>query len=118
MILQIIYFCFCINSKILVVMVLDFRHNEDTNKEEELMKAIVHLEPKEFIETMYKEKGEMKAHPYVLDCGLAAMIYMFDGTDGNTYYLDRAFTACPEVIAHQDKYRLHADMYRKVALIH
>ena len=54
MILQIIYFCFCINSKILVVMVLDFRHNEDTNKEEELMKAIVHLEPKEFIETMYK----------------------------------------------------------------
>ena len=82
------------------------------------MSAIVHLEPKEFIETMYEQKGKMKVHPYVLDCGIATMFYMFDGTDGNTYYLDRAFTACPEVIAHQDKYRLHADMYRKVALIH
>ena len=67
---------------------------------------------------MYQVQRKIRVHAYVLDCHIATMIYMFDGTDGNTYYLDRAFTACPEVIAHQDKYRLHADMYRKVALIH
>lgn len=82
------------------------------------MSAIVHLEPEEFVQYMFQQQGEMKSHPYVLDCGIATMIYMFDGKDGNTYYLDRAFTSCPEIINQQSKEVLHADMYRKVALIH
>ena len=38
---------------------------------------------------MYQVQGKMRAHAYVLDRNIAAMIYMFDDQEGNTYYLDR-----------------------------
>lgn len=78
------------------------------------MAAIVHLEPKEFVEKLFETQTIMEAHPYVLNNGVAAMIYMFQGNDTNTYYLDRAFTSVP--VDDVDPNSLHADMYRKVAL--
>lgn len=57
--------------------------------------AIIHLEPKELVETMYQVQGKIRVHAYVLDCHIATMIYIFDDKNGNTYYLDRPFTACP-----------------------
>lgn len=57
--------------------------------------AIIHLEPKELVETMYQVQGKIRVHAYVLDCHIVTMIYMFDDKNGNTYYLDRPFTACP-----------------------
>lgn len=80
--------------------------------------AIIHLEPKELVETMYQVQRKIRVHAYVLDCHIATMIYMFDDKNGNTYYLDRPFTACPEVIKKMGKQCIHADMYRKVALFH
>ena len=52
------------------------------------------------------------------ELSLAILNYMFDDKNGNTYYLDRPFTACPEVIKKMGKQCIHADMYRKVALFH
>lgn len=82
------------------------------------MSAIIHLEPKEFLDTMVQVQGKIRAHAYVLDCHLAAIVYMFDDKDGNTYYLDRPFTACPEKIKKLGFQYIHADLYRKVALYH
>lgn len=80
------------------------------------MKAIVHLEPKEFIETLFTNQADITARPYVLDNGVAGLVYMFDGKDNNVYYLDRMFTTRQEVVDQMNKEDLHAEMYRKVAL--
>ena len=65
---------------------------------------------------MYQVQGKMRAHAYVLDRNIAAMIYMFDDQEGNTYYLDRPFTSQSESINKISKQRIHSNMYRKVAL--
>ncbi len=75
--------------------------------------AIVHLEPKEFIEMACNNHKEISARAYVLDTGVAGIVYMFQGNDGYLYYLDR-FNGAKEVTT--DPYALHAELYRKVAL--
>lgn len=80
------------------------------------MKAIVHLEPQEFIEAVYTNQANITARPYVLDNGVAGMVYMFHGKDQNVYYLDRMFGFKQDIINQMSKEDLHAEMYRKVAL--
>lgn len=81
------------------------------------MSTIIHLEPEQFLQTLYQNHSKMKFHVYPLECGVAAIIYMFDGNDGNTYYLDRPFGVNPARLP-LNSYSVHSDMYRKVALYH
>ena len=56
---------------------------------------------------------KIDAHPYVLDNGLATMIYMFQ-SEGMIVFLDRIFTYNDCV--NQDWEGYHAQIYSKIAL--
>ena len=74
--------------------------------------GIIHLEPNEFYCLAHKQK-KIDAHPYVLDNGLATMIYMFQ-SEGMIVFLDRIFTYNDCV--NQDWEGYHAQIYSKIAL--
>ncbi|MBB5183404.1 hypothetical protein [Catenisphaera adipataccumulans] len=80
------------------------------------MTNVVHLEPKEFVEKLSAQHKQIYARPYVLDNGIAGLVYMFDGKDSNVYYLDRMYAPRQQEVDQIDFYTLHAELYRKVAL--
>ena len=49
---------------------------------------VVHLEPEEFMKILQKEQLSVYARVYVLDSGIAGLIYMCSDSH-NLYYLDR-----------------------------
>ncbi|MBB5183402.1 hypothetical protein [Catenisphaera adipataccumulans] len=79
--------------------------------------TIIHLEPQEFTEKLFVYRAIVYARPFVLENHIAGMVYLFDGSDGDVYYLDRIYNAYrQEEIDRMDPQRRHADLYRKVAL--
>ncbi|MBP3853023.1 MAG: hypothetical protein J6D18_00475 [Erysipelotrichaceae bacterium] len=75
---------------------------------------LIHLESKDFMECMMAQKQTVQAHPLVLDCGLATMVYLFVGKEQTIYYLDALFTCRPDINQHKENY--HSEIYTKVAL--
>ena len=78
---------------------------------------VVHLEPEEFIKILQKEQLSVYARVYVLDSGIAGLIYMCSDSH-NLYYLDR-FVPAPNKQEDFDKisfYDVHKDLYRKINL--
>jgi hypothetical protein len=75
--------------------------------------TLIHLEPEEFVETLYARKGSLKTEAIVLDNGVAGMVYLFQD-HADIYYLDRLFAGRSIQMSEQER---HAEMYRKVALV-
>ncbi|MBB5183403.1 hypothetical protein [Catenisphaera adipataccumulans] len=76
---------------------------------------VIHLDAREFI-TASHHRYDITARPYVLDNGIAGMVYMFEGEGSRVYYLDHMFTPRKEDLKRMDPEDLHAELYRKVAL--
>ena len=82
-----------------------------------MCQTVYHLEPEDFIHTLFKEKLSVYARVYVLDSGIAGLIYMCSN-EHNLYYLDR-FIPAPhrkEDFEKMDFYDVHKDIYRKINL--
>lgn len=76
--------------------------------------TLIHLEPEEFVQTMYFQGGSLKIRTVAMDNGVGGLVYMFAGKDCNIYYLDRLFTGVDLQMSEANR---HAELYRKVALL-
>ncbi len=81
------------------------------------MCTVVHLEPEEFAKELYHSQKPVYARTYVLDCGIAIVIYMCSDSHF-LYYLDRPDCSIEkkDQLNSMDFYDLHAEIYRKVNL--
>lgn len=81
------------------------------------MCQVIHLEPEAFIQMLTRTKLFVYARVYVLDSGIAGLVYMCSDAH-NLYYLDR-FVPAPDRKDDFDKidfYDVHKDIYRKINL--
>ena len=81
------------------------------------MCTVVHLEPEDFARELVHNPKNVYARTYVLDCGLAVVIYMCQDSHF-LYYLDRPDCSKEkkDMLKSMDFYELHAEIYRKVNL--
>ena len=81
------------------------------------MCKVVHLEPEEFARELVHDPKTVYARTYVLDCGLAVVIYMCSDSH-YLYYLDRpdGSNMKKDMLKSINPYDLHAEIYRKVNL--
>lgn len=81
------------------------------------MREVIHLEPIDFVQMVSRTNSSVYARAYVLECGIAGLVYMCNDAH-NLYYLDR-FVCAPDRKADFDKvsfYDVHQDIYRKINL--
>lgn len=78
--------------------------------------TIIHLEPEEFVESAYLHHSTISAHPFVLDNGVACMVYLLETSSDHIYYMDRPANALAHKVNEYSSEQLHAELYRKVAL--
>ena len=78
------------------------------------MCTVVHLEPEDFARELVHNPKNVYARTYVLDCGLAVVIYMFQDSHF-LYYLDRPDCSKEkkDMLKSMSFYELHAEIYRK-----
>lgn len=81
------------------------------------MRTVVHLEPEDFARELVHNPKNVYARTYVLDCGLAVVIYMCQDSHF-LYYLDRPDCSKEkkDMLKSMNFYELHAEIYRKVNL--
>ena len=81
------------------------------------MCTVVHLEPEDFARELVHNQKNVYARTYVLDCGLAVVVYMCQDSHF-LYYLDRPDCSKEkkDMLKSMDFYELHAEIYRKVNL--
>lgn len=81
------------------------------------MCTVVHLEPEDFARELVYNPKNVYARTYVLDCGLAVVIYMCQDSHF-LYYLDRPDCSKEkkDMLKSMSFYELHAEIYRKVNL--
>ena len=81
------------------------------------MCTVVHLEPEDFARELVHNPKNVYARTYVLDCGLAVVIYMCQDSHF-LYYLDRPDCSKEkkDMLKSMNFYELHAENYRKVNL--
>ena len=81
------------------------------------MCTVVYLEPEDFARELVHNQKNVYARTYVLDCGLAVIIYMCQDSHF-LYYLDRPDCSKEkkDMLKSMDFYELHAEIYRKVNL--
>lgn len=81
------------------------------------MCTVAHLEPEDFARELVHNQKNVYARTYVLDCGLAVIIYMCQDSHF-LYYLDRPDCSKEkkDMLKSMDFYELHAEIYRKVNL--
>lgn len=78
--------------------------------------TIVHLEPEEFVESAYLHHSTISAHPFVLDNGVACMVYFLEPSLDHIYYMDRPAHVQSNKVNEYSSEQLHAELYHKVAL--
>lgn len=81
------------------------------------MCQVIHLEPEDFAQTVSAKKLSVYARVYVLDAGIAGLVYMCS-SEHSLYYLDR-FIPTPQKREDFERinfYDVHKDLYRKINL--
>ena len=76
-----------------------------------------HYEPEEFLTLVEEKKLDLFARVYVLNCGIAGVVYMAK-EEGNLYYLDRLLPTDQKLKEFEelDMYEVHQELYAKINL--